>query len=505
MKKSALFLFFLVFSPAAVGFCADAPLSEATQECLECHALSHPGIVAGWRRSRHAAITPREALGVKGPALKISAPSVPEALNQTAVGCAECHTLRSPKHSDTVEHNGYDMHVVVSPDDCATCHATEAEQYRGNIMAHAYRNLAENSVYQALEKSILGRPIVQGEKIAHQPATETARADACYYCHGTRLEVTGFETRESDMGAMQFAKISGWPNQGVGRINLDGSTGSCSACHARHTFSIEMARKPYTCKECHVGPDVPAFKVYTSSKHGNLFSALNKRWNFDRVPWTIGRDFTAPTCAACHVSLLVNAEGDPVAERTHRMDDRLAWRIFGLIYAHPHPREPDVTGIRNKDGLPLPTDFGGGLAPNALIDDDTRRQRTDAMQAICRNCHDASWVRGHWQKYETVIKETDDAVKTATGIMADIWGHGFARGLAQGANPFDEAIERSWTDIWLFYANTIRFSAAMAGGGDFGVFADGRYHLSKEILHLKDWLEIQKRIAPAPPLPPGKN
>jgi hydroxylamine dehydrogenase len=57
----------------------------------------------------------------------------------------------------------------------------------------------------------------------------------------------------------------------VGRVNLDGSRGACSACHTRHRFSIEMARKPYTCKECHVGPDVPAFKVYSASKHGNIF------------------------------------------------------------------------------------------------------------------------------------------------------------------------------------------------------------------------------------------
>jgi hypothetical protein len=64
----------------------------------------------------------------------------------------------------------------------------------------------------------------------------------------------------------------------------------------------------------------------------------------------------------------------------------------------------------------------------------------------------------------------------------------------RGGNPFDEAIEKKWTDIWLFHANSIRFSAAMAGGGDYGVFANGRYHLSKRILELNDWLRLRTNV-----------
>ena len=35
---------------------------------------------------------------------------------------------------------------------------------------------------------------------------------------------------------------SSWPNTGIGRLNLDGSRGSCSACHSRHDFSPRRAR-----------------------------------------------------------------------------------------------------------------------------------------------------------------------------------------------------------------------------------------------------------------------
>jgi len=492
MKPRALYFFLIIACSFPVaGLWAAAPVSEATQECLGCHTVIHPGIVEGWKQSRHAEVTPAQAAGVNGPARKVSAAAVPEALQPVAVGCAECHTLRSGEHSDHVEHNGYDIHIVVSPKDCATCHATEADQYSKNIMAHAYKNLADNAVYQDLQRTIIGKPMFEKGRVHYDPPDEATKAEACYYCHGTKLTVTGFEIRNTDVGDVKLPQIDGWPNQGVGRLNLDGSRGACTPCHPRHTFSIETARKPYTCKECHVGPDVPSFKVYMSSKHGNIYSSMNKYWNFKKVPWTIGKDFTAPTCAVCHLSLLTNTEGDVVARRTHQMNDRLSWRIFGLIYAHPQPLNPDTTIIRNKDGLPLPTDFSGGMAENFLIAADQQTKRKKTMQTTCRGCHDSFWVQNYWKRYENTIQETNAATRTATKIMADIWKKGYATGIDKGGSPFDEAIEKKWADTWLFYANTIRFSAAMAGGGDFSVFANGRYHLSKRIQELSDWLEIK--------------
>ena len=470
---------------------AEVAISEATAACLDCHSIVHPGIVNDWQNSLHAKITPQEALAVKGVARKVSSATVPENLQNVAVGCAECHMLRPGAHADTFDHNDYRIHVVISPDDCRVCHAIEGEQYSKNIMAHAYGNLADNALFQKLEHSILAGTRYQDAKINLAPANNATKAEACYYCHGTRLELSGYETRDTDAaGELKFPIIKGWPNQGVGRINLDGSMGACSACHSRHAFSIEMARKPYTCQECHVGPDVPAFKIYEASKHGNIFAAMHSSWDFTAVPWTIGKDFNAPTCAACHISLLVNTDEEVVVERTHQVNNRLPWRIFGLIYAHPHPQKPDTSIIRNKDDLPLPTDFDGGFATTYLIDEKEREVRKQAMQASCLNCHDSSWVRGHWQRFENTIRETNGATRTATLIMEDIWRNGFAD---KKGSPYNEAIERQWSDTWLFYSNSIRFASAMAGGGDYSVFAGGRYHLSKTLLELSDWFEMRKK------------
>jgi cytochrome c553 len=244
--------------------------------------------------------------------------------------------------------------------------------------------------------------------------------------------------------------------------------------------------------ECHVGPDVPAYKVYKASKHGNIFSSLNSSWDFNAVPWTVGKDFTAPTCAACHMSLLVDDEETVIAERTHRISNRLGSRIFGLIYAHPQPKSPDTTLIRNKSGLPLPTDLDGTPASGFLIDGREQAARNQTMQAICLSCHSTNWVKGHWKRYEDTILETNAATLTATDILKNIWKDGFARGPGVGGSLADEAIEKKWMDIWLFHANTTRFAAAMAGGGDYGVYAGGRYQISKKILEINDWYQLRK-------------
>ena len=74
-----------------------------------------------------------------------------------------------------------------------------------------------------------------------------------------------------------------------------------------------------------------------------------------------------------------------------------------------------------------------------------------------------------------------------------IWQEGLAKGHLQGSNPFDEFSERIWSDVWLFYANSVRFTSSMGCGGDYGVFADGRYHLARGVRELEDWLNLRRK------------
>jgi hypothetical protein len=357
-------------------------------------------------------------------------------------------------------------------------------------MSNAHSNLVDNPLYQQLQHSINGVQSYHSDSMAAAPPDTLTNEESCLYCHGTVVKVAGLEERETELGAMTFPVLEGWPNQGVGRVNPDGSLGACTACHTRHQFSIEMARKPATCMECHKGPDVPASKVYQVSKHGNLYYAMMDKWSFDPVPWIPGLHFTAPTCATCHVSLLATEEGDVMAERTHRMNDRLAWRIFGVPYAHPHPISANTSIIQNRAGLPLPTELTGEPVAEYLIDGAEMEAREERMKAVCSACHAGGWIDGHFRRFDNTIATTNAMTLSATKILLDAWGGGFAQGPGQGASPFDEAIEKMWTEQWLFYANSVRFASAM-GGADYGTFANGRWNLSKNLREMHDWLKLR--------------
>lgn len=487
-KRTALFAapLLLLSSHASA-----AVISKTTQACLACHRAATPGIVADWERSLHSKVTPGEALAKPKEKRRISSNQAPQDLAESVIGCAECHTLNADRHPDSFDHNGYRIHVVVSPPDCAACHPTEQDEYSRNIMSHAHGNLNNNPVYHNLVETTIGtQRYDKGQLTVDKPSSLTS-TDACNYCHGTVVEFQGVERQETPFGTMNLSKLSNWPNQGVGRVNPDKSLGACTSCHARHQFSIEVARKPATCSECHKGPDVPAYAVYQVSKHGNLYTSLEKRWDFKAVPWVVGRDFTAPTCATCHASRIETERGEVLAERTHQFNDRLAWRIFGPIYAHPHPIDPDTTIIRNAAGLPLPTELTGEPASRYLISPQEQQKRRAAMENVCSGCHSQQWIKGHFTRFENTVRTMNDNTLTATKIMLEAWDKGLAKGLKQNDSLFNEALEKKWVESWLFYANSTRFSSAMMGA-DYGVFANGRWYMNKNTAEMADWLKLLK-------------
>ncbi len=283
-------------------------LSEETQTCMDCHTLYHPGLVEDWSRSKHSKITPEKALKKEILERRVSSEEVPTKLRSVAVGCFECHSMNPAKHRDNFEHMGYQINVVVSPNDCKTCHAQEVQQYLEGKKPYAMDNLKENSVYHTLVETIISVQEIKEGEIVHLKSSEDTKSETCYGCHGMEVKVAGMKKLDTDLGEIEVPALSNWPNQGVGRINPDGTYGACTSCHPRHSFSIEIARNPYTCSQCHLEPDLPAWNVYKESKHGNIFLSKKQEYNLDHVPWRVGKDFRAPTCAVCHNSLIANSE-----------------------------------------------------------------------------------------------------------------------------------------------------------------------------------------------------
>jgi hypothetical protein len=401
------------------------------------------------------------------------------------VGCFECHSLNPESHTDNFEHYGYDINVIVSPNDCSTCHSLEAEQFSGSKKANAWGNLKKNPVYTALVETVTNLHGYDDGRIASLGSSEHTQNETCYACHGSKVEVTGFQTVEFEGDELEVPDLTNWPNQGVGRINPDGSQGACTACHPRHTFSIETARKPYTCSQCHLQPDLPAWDVFKESKHGNILESNEDDYTWDTVPWRVGTDFRSPTCATCHNALIATPDGDPIVERSHDFGSRLWWRIFGLIYSHPQPKAGATHTIKNKDGLPLPAAFTGELASDFLIDAAEQAERRATMGQVCNACHSSDWTNGHFAQMDSTHALSDEMVLTSTQLMSEIW----EKGLADNSNPFDEPIEHMWIKQWLFYANSIRYGVAMAGP-DYVAFKHGWWDMNETLADMKEWLEL---------------
>ena len=466
---------------AAPGLAQAEPgLSSDSETCVSCHEVANPGLVADWRSSRHARRSVSQGLAEQPLARRVSVAEVPEGLADHVVGCLECHGQHPDRHADTFEHYGYQVHTVVTPQDCAVCHPQEEEQYGRSKKAHARGNLLQNPVYHGLvQASTRLQSFADGTLTPGESPIE-AQSETCLACHGTEIKVVGTRSIETELGEIEVPVLSGWPNQGVGRLNPDGSLGSCSACHARHSFDIKVARSPETCSECHLEPDVPAWEVYRESKHGNLFMAHRGQQNLDAVPWQPGVDFTSPTCATCHNSLLVNAEGTVLAERNHDFGARLWVRIFGLPYSHPQPATGETYTLRNKAGLPLPVDLDGTPAATGLIDAAEQAKRQQSMERVCSGCHSSSWIGGHFANFDKTVVNSDRMVKASTDLMQHAW----QAGLADPADMFDEPLEQTWTESWLFHATTLRYAAAMCGP-DYAAFKSGWWKLQRDLAEMK--------------------
>jgi hypothetical protein len=244
------------------------------------------------------------------------------------------------------------------------------------------------------------------------------RTSGCFACHGPKVEL--------DQGRPTPGT---WPNVGIGRINPDGSLGSCSACHTRHRFSIAEARKPEACDQCHLGPDHPQIEIYNESKHGTIYHAEKNRWRFDTDDrhWIAGRDFRAPTCAACHMS----AAGPVPA--SHDVTARLSWETQSPLTVRPEHFEPFPSG-RSWE---------------------TERAK---MKTVCLQCHSTTWTDAHFANFDGVVAHYNDAYYLPIKTLMDGL---YADGMLSKEPYFDEPIEWQFYELWHHEGRRARMGTAM--------------------------------------------
>ena len=414
----------------------------ASKECVDCHAQANPGIIAHWKNSTHA---------------------------EKGVGCVECHAAETVD-ADGFEHYGKHIATVVTPRDCSRCHVTEAAQFAashhakaGNILASLDNFLAET---------------VEGARMAFDPHSPTpGRAvdsvngfasafSGCQQCHGskvafqstdgglidvddlrpdengkpTNLDAVGKIVRDDKGRPLLHAGT--WPNTGIGRLNLDGSKGSCTACHSRHDFSPRRARQPENCGKCHLGPDHPQKEIYEESKHGVAYRDLKDQMNLDSDTWVLGRDYSAaPTCATCHMSGNLRNGG----KTTHDPGERISWT-----------NRPPVSLVMDTD---INHDIVKEQDPNKrreLIHDSAQDKRT-RMQQVCSHCHTPDYVNAFYKQYDDlVILFNEKFAKPGRAIVAALREQELITD-----TQFDEEIEWTWFYLWHHEGRRARHGASM--------------------------------------------
>lgn len=364
-------------------------MSEQSKQCAACHREQSPALHQQWGESKHF---------------------------RGNVGCFECHGA-APGEPDAFLHNGQTISILVTPKDCSRCHSKASEEFARSHHSKGARILG--SLDNVLAEVVEGNA---GMKTAAFPDGVAASAvTGCWQCHGSEVKVL-------PEGKLDPAT---WPNSGIGRINPDGSEGTCNSCHARHTFSAAQARHPDTCGKCHLGPDHPQKEIYEESKHGIIFFANLEKMNLSNPKWIAGEDYwAAPTCATCHMSA---TKRQPV---THDVGMRISWNNRPELSIRPEVADAKM----NLPGASVPWEA-----------------RRGSMQDVCKACHDVQWVANFYAQYDALIELYNTKFAKPGKEL-----YGLAKPLLSGPQ-FANGLDWTWYELWHHEGRRARHGASMMG------------------------------------------
>lgn len=365
---------------------------RATGKCASCHLQETEAIVVEYERSRHAAV---------------------------GTTCLDCHT--PAEGQEGVEHRGFTITTAVTAANCSQCHTSQYAEFLRS--RHAAPAMA----------AVLGSAPFTEEQIAfaeqHHPGAVLRDPHPLVALEGKAAAQSGCITCHQ-----------------IGMPNPDGSIGSCTQCHSRHRASIELARLPQTCGQCHMGPDHSQIEIYNESKHGALFHAFRNEIDLNADPRRLTvADMPVPTCATCHMSGLGRSAV------THDVTERLSYWLFDPV----SEKRPTYTQGRAQ------------------------------MTAICLNCHSTTHTERFFAEAESVLVETNAKVARAAELVEQLRAEGLL------GEPFTHPIDFTYFDLWHYFGRTAKHGAFM-GGADF-VQWHGAYELLRHQVLLENEAEELRR------------
>lgn len=387
---------FLVNSrrPAVETMEVSASMIRAGGKCAECHSTQQYAVVHEYELSAHA---------------------------KKGVNCLECH--KPAPNQEPTDHHGFVISKTVTSANCRGCHETEYQQFVRS--RHAAPSWA----------AVYGEAGLSVEQVAF---SETYHPGACKRPANSLVALEGSSAVGS--GCVKC--------HGVGKPNLDGSIGNCTACHTRHTSSVEIARLPTTCGQCHMGPDHSQLEIYNESKHGVLFAAQRDQLKLDAPPKKLTtRDMFLPTCATCHMSGLNGREV------THDTSGRLSY----LLAAEVSPKRLNFAAAQEN------------------------------MKETCTQCHTRPLVDRIYVEAEKAVEETNEKIQAAKEIYESLRADKVITG-----PPFSHPIDFLYFDLWHYYGRTAKHGAFM-GGQDFAQW-HGNYPILQHTVELKAQADELRKI-----------
>ncbi|MBI4540787.1 MAG: c-type cytochrome [Gemmatimonadetes bacterium] len=241
--------------------------------CADCHRRFNPTIVAQFAASTMG------RPGVQNPRVTFPRPQM---------SCADCH---GTNHDSIMASKGR-----VPETTCAACHA---QIYQEHVLdaGHSY-GPGPGELGINWERNI-GVP-------HYNQMPRKVMEMGCDPCHA---QAGATDARYWSDAEQKYVDTSSLPYRN-----------GCIACHTRHAFNLEEARKPEACFTCHMGPDHPNYEAYMSSKHGSIYAARGRHWDWTRpLPEAT---WDAPTCAYCHM-IYVGDDGARYA--SHNMTRKIVW------------------------------------------------------------------------------------------------------------------------------------------------------------------------------------
>lgn len=409
-------------------------------KCITCHLKEDKSLIVQWQNSTHS-------------------------IEQ--VGCYTCHAAKTDDPTG-YEHEGAFIKTIISPNDCKFCHSKIVQETENSKHGSAASVMFE---MQGTLAAMVQSPHGNKEEFA-----------SCTQCHGSvvKFEKDKYGKVLHNQAGAPITDFYTWPNSGVGRVNPDGSTGSCNACHSGHNFSASRARQPENCAKCHSGDDHPQAGVYDSSKHAIAYASAPKGEGdsgmniFKKGEWVLGQDYNAaPTCTTCHMGSYRKSTGG-IVKATHDVGERIVWSLRDEV-SYKKTRivfsDKSMRDIKEGDAIPEVEDEyehisyvrdGDILKEKVTLKEVakiiTPEKRQENMKGVCNSCHSSSRVDNFYKRFDaTVVTYNEKYAKPALSLLEEL-----KKDKLYKDNGFEDGeLAYLWFGIWHKAGKSARNGAAM--------------------------------------------